>query len=223
MYPIHQRLRREVIERFPEHRILIMPQPIHFGSPDSFSCEERALYQSHKGLTMHVRDVDSYNFMLPVLGESRLRMAPDMASMLIGNWPWGSRTQGTLLFRRRDIEAVGNGDVPGQPSFDWEQLFSVIDIKIYWWIVRLAKMEGRWRLNLGVSWMWDRFVARTLAKASQYYSCYGVVDTDRLHGMIFALLLGKDVIMQDNSYGKIRRYYSRWLAGNDSGELGGPV
>lgn len=212
LYPIHQTLREKVLESFPDNKIILMPQSIHFDNPEAFIANSE-IYRQHKFFKMYVRDHESYAYMANILGEGHLFMAPDMATMLIGDWEWLAPSTDTLLFRRRDIEASSSqGEVDNVQSFDWEQLFSKFDIKLYWWIVRLAKIEGKYGLQLGVAYFWDLYMARMLGKASRHYDRFGRVDTDRLHGMIFALLLGKDVVMQDNSYGKIRRYYSCWLS-----------
>jgi pyruvyl transferase EpsO len=44
------------------------------------------------------------------------------------------------------------------------------------------------------------------------FAAYGEVRTNRLHGMIFAALLGKKVVFDDNSYGKLGHYAGQWFA-----------
>ena len=42
-----------------------------------------------------------------------------------------------------------------------------------------------------------------------------VVVTDRLHGHILSMLLGKPHVILDNSYGKLSSFHEKWTTGVD--------
>tara|TARA_R110001583_G_scaffold116529_1_gene267306 strand:+ start:4108 stop:5025 length:918 start_codon:yes stop_codon:yes gene_type:complete len=209
IYDVHQNLRLDVIKQFPEHKIIAMPQSVHYDDPKNFQ-RDAQFYLQHKDLTVHIRDRESYDFLHAYLPETMLRLTPDMASTLIGRWPWTKGNKDTLYFRRKDKEAPAMQENLDN-SFDWVNMFSSIDRKIMGKIMRLARLEGQYQRNLGAAYLWMHYTNFLLKKASATFAPYQKVDTDRLHGMIFALLLGKEVILRDNSYGKIGRYVGAWF------------
>lgn len=56
----------------------------------------------------------------------------------------------------------------------------------------------------------DAFQAEMYRAATLKFRTAGCIDTDRLHGMILAQLLGLPFIARDNSYGKLGRYLDAW-------------
>ncbi|CAA0282372.1 Exopolysaccharide biosynthesis protein [Acinetobacter baumannii] len=40
---------------------------------------------------------------------------------------------------------------------------------------------------------------------------YDTIYTTRLHGCILAVLLGKNIYLMDNNYGKNTRFFNEWL------------
>ncbi|HYE41548.1 MAG TPA: hypothetical protein VEB23_16535, partial [Ramlibacter sp.] len=71
--------------------------------------------------------------------------------------------------------------------------------------------DGRAPLPLDPAKVWYRFRDRMVAKAVHRYVESDSVETDRLHGMLLALLLGKPVRVRDNGYGKLGSYLETWL------------
>ncbi|TCI02614.1 hypothetical protein EZV61_12485 [Corallincola luteus] len=215
LYPHHQNLREQVIEAFPNNKILIMPQSVHYNDEAALFASA-AIYQNHPELYMFVRDNPSRDVMSKVLSDKQLHMLPDMAFGLLGKWQWpSSLANKTLTLRRRDIEAnPADGSVD---EFDWDNLFTTGDNLFYSFARRLARLENRFKLNLGLDKLWWLYIQNMMNRAIRHFSQYGRVDTDRLHGMILSLLLGLEVSMRDNSYGKLRRYAECWL-GLDSSD-----
>lgn len=210
IYPRHQKLRNDVIKTFTKNQIVMMPQSIHFSDPELFE-KDVSIYLSHPRLKMHVRDHESYTFLKKYLDEDQVFLSPDMASVLLDHWAWNSLAVGTLYLRRRDCEKLATTkDV--QPSFDWDDIFSPARKKICWNILKFVRFEGEYHRLLGGAWMWRKNVQWILSDAYHLFKPYQVVDADRLHGVIFALLLGKSVNMHDNSYGKLHRYSKAWFS-----------
>lgn len=209
IYPRHQLLRREVVQAYPDNKIIMMPQSIHFDDPVNFK-QDSLLFSKHKDLTLHLRDHESYSFLHQYLPDEQLALTPDMASMLLDNWQWKEASEETLFFRRRDCEAplISNSV---ENSFDWEELFDPGKKRIMRQITRLANWENKLNLSLGAATLWRRYTLHLLKFAHAAFEQFNTVDTDRLHGMIFATLLGKKVILRDNSYGKIGRYTRVWF------------
>lgn len=210
LYPKHQQLRREIVQAYPNNKIILMPQSIHFDDPANFE-QDSQLFSGHKDLTLHLRDYESYAFLSEHLSENQLALTPDMASMLLDNWKWKEASDKTLFFRRRDCEAPELSEEI-ENSFDWEELFDPGKRRVMRQIAKLANWENKFKLHLGAAWLWQRYTLHLLKYAQAAFEDFNTVDTDRLHGMIFAILLGKKVILRDNSYGKIGRYTRAWFS-----------
>jgi pyruvyl transferase EpsO len=61
----------------------------------------------------------------------------------------------------------------------------------------------------------DALALRRLTRGLALVGSGKVVMTDRLHGHLLALLLGRDNVLLDNSYGKLRSFYETWTHGLD--------
>ncbi|HUF08852.1 MAG TPA: polysaccharide pyruvyl transferase family protein [Rhodothermales bacterium] len=212
LYPVHQEVRRAVISRFPDNDVILMPQSVHFEEPQAW-IDSSAIFSEHRHLCVYVRDRESSDILNRVLDPDRVRLAPDMAMMLVGQWPWksvsGSRT---LVFRRRDQESLHpEVRLTDATGFDWEDLFSGLDIQIHRRLVGLARLEKSWGCDLGAVRIWELLMRRGLHRAHRQFEPFDTIDADRLHGVLFGLLLGKKVIAHDNSYSKISRYANCWL------------
>ena len=210
IYPVHQNLREKVASHFTENPVLVMPQSVHFNDPIAFE-EDSKVFRDHPNLKMYVRDVESYQFMSGYLKEGQCHLAPDMATTLIGSWQWQDvLPDSNLLFRRQDCESINSAEeIVG--TFDWQALYSRTHLSIYQLIGKLSSLERRLNINLYSADCWRWFTNKLIERAVNHYRQFGSVDTDRLHGLILAQLLGRPVQMSDNSYKKIERYVSCWL------------
>ena len=141
-------------------------------------------------------------------------MMPDMAHMLSG-WFKTDRPAGkTLVLRRRDVESAGHAG----GGFDWGDMFTPLDDLVYSLFLRLYRLENRLGREIGTSALWRAYARRLAYRAETAFAPYETVDTDRLHGAIFAQLLGRDVILHDNSYGKLHRYFLQWFPSDIAGK-----
>ncbi len=209
LYPTHQLLRAEILKRYQHNPIIVLPQSVHFSSPEAIS-EAMKPYQQHPNITVFVRDLPSYELLLQNLSANKVHLAPDLATMLIGQLPW-QQTKGeqTLRFRRKDIETIQQS--VHHDSFDWIDLLSAKDKFTYQCLLKLARLENKFKLNLHLDKLWIQFSNSLIQRAIDHYLNYQSIDTDRLHGMILGLLMGLPVQMRDNSYKKLARYADCWL------------
>lgn len=206
LYPHHQNLREKVVRAFPDNPIVVLPQSVHFESADALYATTKILKQ-HKNLKMFVRDRNSYDVLQKHMLSEQLAMLPDMAFVLSDYWKWTNNLpHQTLFLRRRDIEASEQ-----HSGFDWDDLITKRDLFTYKIAVKLARAENKFLIELGCSQFWQVFSKSLINRSVAYFNQFGCVDTDRLHGMILSLLLGRPVKMRDNSYGKLSRFASAWL------------
>ncbi|MBO7913685.1 polysaccharide pyruvyl transferase family protein [Vibrio sp. G41H] len=204
LYPkIHNR-RIDIIDNFKDKEIIILPQSIHFEDDENQLNTTRVL-SSHPRLTMFVRDVSSYEWASAIIDETF--MMPDMAHSLhpldIGS---RKKSNEVLTLRRCDIESNKiEGDIN---TFDWNDLITKKDrlhAKLYRLLSRLPVSQKL------LSKYWYSVTKSIINRSQSHFLRYDIVDTDRLHGLIFANLLGKNVTIRDNSYGKNSKYYKSWL------------
>lgn len=207
IYRVHQELRNRVVQQFPDNPIIVMPQSVQYSDKSLLESELKA-YKAHSNLTLYVRDQVSFDTLKPYLKDDQLKMLPDMAFTLADSFKTNSQNKAgqILSLRRRDVEAVGQ-----ENGFDWDELYSNRDMVIFSTLNSLARFEQKLKRELGLAWLWNKYLEHTIDKAVHYFNQYSTVDTDRLHGMILGLLLNKSVVVRDNSYGKLRRFANAWL------------
>lgn len=217
IYPAHQNLREEIARRFPEKPVVVMPQSLHFGS-DAALRRSAEHFRRHPNLTIAVRDTQSEQ-LARMHFTDRVMLVPDMAHRLYDHFEPIRKNPGRdpLYLMRRDVEATSATDDAGHHGRDWSDLLTLMDkgaIGRY----RLASIVAG-RLNLtavSIQQGHQRAVQRVIDDLAERLSAYDHWITSRLHGAIFGLLLGRQVTLHDNSYGKNSRYFTQWGKGIDS-------
>lgn len=214
LYTAHQKLREKILSKYSEKLIVCLPQTIHFDSEDRLTASA-AIFAKHPNFHFFVRDVKSLE--LAKRFTEKAKLMPDMAHSLhplvdvteVG--PTNAMPQKILSLVRRDIESVRNatGRNIHKRGFDWDDLITLNEIAILrtYQILRMVKPELAIKL-------WHKNTKDVVFKSYQFFQQHDVVYTDRLHGLILASLLGKPIMMYDNSYGKNFSYYDCWLKNN---------
>ncbi len=214
LYTAHQKLREKILSKYSEKLIVCLPQTIHFDSEDRLTASA-AIFAKHPNFHFFVRDVKSLE--LAKRFTEKAKLMPDMAHSLhplvdvteVG--PTNAMPQKILSLVRRDIESVRNatGRNIHKRGFDWDDLITLNEIAILrtYQILRMVKPELAIKL-------WHKNTKDVVFKSYQFFQKHDVVYTDRLHGLILASLLGKPIMMYDNSYGKNFSYYDCWLKNN---------
>ncbi|KAJ3077009.1 hypothetical protein HK102_005301, partial [Quaeritorhiza haematococci] len=232
-----QFFRHKLVESFPNNPIVIMPQSINFEEKAPNALKESVqVWGGHGNLTVLVRDKVSEAFARRYFGRARTVLSLDMAFMI---GPVGSEWEGMEydMETGTSIESEGKGKPPYLAVWinrvDKESQFRVkgnknnnnnnntpfidpaADLPIPdslkphilvtdWKFIRYDRNESFTLL--------DR--AQTRVQAGLDILSQGqVVITDRLHALILGLLLGKPVIVMDNDYGKVGRFWGAFLKG----------
>lgn len=214
----HQDFRLWVISNFPDNKIVILPQSLHYTDQIKLN-ETLERLDQHKDLTICVRDEKSLS-MLENLKNVRVHLSPDMAHHLWGN-PLYSKNAGVtkpspLLFIRRDEEGSDQSEIyqhyDRSLMIDWPEIIEPSSLKIYNLIRRYVYKTSHPVLRqLPKAFIWNCFANYLVCKCIRYFSRYPAVVTDRLHGTILTLLLAKPVTLIDSGYGKLTRYAECWL------------
>jgi pyruvyl transferase EpsO len=189
IWPHHQQFRENLIARFPDRRIVQLPQSIHFRDKthrDRFA----TLVSRHPDFHLIVRDQASLDLARRHL-ECPATLAPDSAFGLGSLVRPVEADCRVLMLLRSDAERAARDDAP---------LFALPDTVALDWldeapVAASAPTErARERVARGL---------RILSRGAR-------IVTDRLHGHILALLLGIPHVVLDNDYGKVGAYMAAW-------------
>jgi pyruvyl transferase EpsO len=213
IYPDYQMFRELVIARYPDAPIVILPQSVHFGDQAKRAAVAR-VFAAHPKLFIFARDQESLDFARTDCGCSAALM-PDMAHSLWGSLPRHDSNDTRLLnIRRRDPEAVA-GLAGSTATFDWDEVISPFDLFLLRLLRKMQSIDTPTRHVVPNHMVWGWYRDYLLRRSIKLVAGYGRVDTDRLHGVVLGALLDMPIICQDNSYGKISRYYRDWFSASD--------
>ena len=215
LYPKYQRLREQVMDDFAGHRIVVLPQTLHFRNAAALGRGVDRLGR-HGNLFIAARDVASFEMARQITPHAALMadivdvIGPAVvASRGVPRDPTAHRLftpDGTLVLRRRDGERGGDWLV-GR-GFDWPDLFPGYGPRL---AIAAAMMPvAPAGLSARLHERWASLATGLLVETVAVMRQATRVVTDRLHGAILARVAGRPVVLVDNSYGKIAAYYNAW-------------
>ncbi len=216
LYIRHQNLREAIVTKFPNNKIVFLPQTVHFKSPEALKKSAKIIRQ-HKNLTVFCRDVTSEHILKEHFCDNVI-LCPDMAHSLWDSFP-KQKTQDirreTLWMLRKDIEETDVSKINGVPDRkqfqDWEDICSKEDRNYLWRMDVLERINGKLHKELlPVVPFWDNYTDKLIERINNYFMQYSSVITSRMHGHILCCLLGIPTKLIDNSYGKNLGYYHSW-------------
>lgn len=211
--------RLKVIEKFPNNRIIIIPQSIHYNSIEKQESDFKKL-KLHNNLYVLLRDNVSLSLAENYLPNNSF-LCPDMAFCIsnsyLEKYSKKKPTKSVFLLKRIDKEKVKSNDelnIKYEETGDWP-LFDKRTF-ITRWLGILTKCR-RFITNKPVYYFakYIHFPVNMHIGLS-FLSKFDTIYSDRLHGTIAAILLKRKIIILDNSYGKSTRFYNTFLKQQDS-------
>ena len=211
IWHMHQDFRLAVLKRFPDRRIIQLPQSIHFGDDAALQRTARAI-SDHGDFVLLVRDRHSFD-----LAKDRfdcdVQLCPDAAMMMWKLPIQGAAERDDLVMLRQDAEAVDNEArlwlKAHYPVEDWvRDETRTLPMRI---IGKLSRSlpEPRLAMRLREIFYRREAKARVMAGVRQLSRGQRIVS-DRLHVHLLSCLMRKPHVVLDNSYGKISRYIEAW-------------
>ncbi len=186
----------KILQAFIYHRIIIMPQTVHFDLDTGEGRElfERAkqIFSAHPSLTVFLREKISYDFMKKHMPQVHVELVPDIVMLLQSDIKI-SRS-GILVCLRNDKEKT-------MTDKSRKALIALLNKK-YDKIAYTDMVESR-GIGPGESNHKVQLKLREFAASE-------LVVTDRLHGMIFAAVTETPCIVLNSQSHKIRGCY-KWL------------
>ncbi|WP_413505476.1 polysaccharide pyruvyl transferase family protein [Photobacterium phosphoreum] len=218
IYLVCQKLRENLISRFPNNKIVILPQSIYFRYQVNLK-KSSEIISAHKNVVIYVRDEESLS--IAKLFSDKVYLMPDMAHSLYETSfihdikAQTSIVSNELFLARTDKEVADNSMFNNTNSdniFDWFDLVSDKQELKRKLLSILARTLGK-RVYLArfISGLWYEQAIDLSYKGGVKLLSTNDFYTNRLHGMIFSQLLDRTVFMKDNSYGKNSRYYRLWF------------
>lgn len=189
---------RGVIKNYPNNKIVILPQTITFEDTEwgnQVKQESIEIYNAHKDLIICAREMTSYEMGKQLFPNARVLSVPDMVL--------GYRTEISHCKERRGVITCLRCDCEKALSeSDNEQIFSILKVhfgnEIEHTDTVIDKIIDREERNEVVGHKLEQFASAKL------------IVTDRLHGMVFAMLAGTPCIALGNTNGKVKGIY-QWI------------
>lgn len=218
LYPIHQNFRDAVLKQFPDRKIVIFPQSIHFQDANNIELTSDAI-NAHPDLTMMVRDHVSLEFARKHY-RCKILLVPDMAFMIGPVTPPSKPNSRILALIRKDKESVlsDSSSLNNFPhsveNVDWppentaRTIFEFMPDKLRQYLPPV--LHGR---RPSVPAAFELLARQRVQRGFEILAQGEIVLTDRLHAHILSLLLGRPHVILDNSYGKIANFASAWTDG----------
>ncbi len=218
-----QAFRLEVLSRYPNNRVVFMPQSVCYKSQDLLK-EDCKLIAKHSDCWVLVRDRQSFS-MLESYIPKQLLLVPDMAFSIDPNTltSYKLAEKNEVLFLKRIDKEFQNGDysivqqldLPIVES-DWPTMNkkrSLITELLVLFIRILRKLHLKRFLPFYINKIFRPYLikegVKLVSKSKEVY-------TTRLHTCLLAFILGKKVYVFDNSYGKNRAVVQTWLSQADN-------
>lgn len=214
----HQKFREKIIKNFKDKKIIIFPQTVYFSNRSKLK-KSAKIFSEHPNLIICARDKLSYNILKNNFKNNTIILVPDMAFYLDRfDYQEIKSNKDVLYFLRKDKEMVeysinfgSNIKIKDWPTFEYpiHKKFKHISRKLFWIIKhKINKL-------LNIADLDDSFAEQNRSKyiyeGASFLLPHRLIVTNRLHGQIFARLLGIPSILLDNSYGKNKNFYNSWL------------
>lgn len=191
---------RQIIDEYPENRIIVMPQTLYWGESAAQQREAqytRSIYQKHKRLTLFARDSVSFELMKQYYPECDIHQAPDM--VLSVGWDEfireDTKRHGLLLCLKSDKESI----------LSVAQKNELVEIGER----RVGSVM--YNNNMHSHVILEPF-ARYGALSEQLleFQQARVCVTDRLHGMLFCVITGTSCVVLNSCNHKLIEGY-HWV------------
>lgn len=218
LYSTHQNYREKIIHEYPNNKILIFPQSLHFDDEDRMQ-DSLKIYNNHNDLTVCARDQFTYDILIKYCPNNNILLVPDMAfcsSYRINN---DKENDKVLYLKRKDGELKNSNNFNFNfpvDELDWptynDSIIELLHRKFNNLDNRISKTVYRLITRSSVFGVFCLRNEEDYANIGvDFLSKYNFVITTRLHGHILSILLGVPSIIIDNSYGKNKRFYFSWL------------
>jgi exopolysaccharide biosynthesis predicted pyruvyltransferase EpsI len=222
LYPAHQRLREQIIERFRRNKIIQLPQTFSFRDRSNLE-RARAIFDGHPDLTLLARDERSLEFARTEF-RAASELCPDMAFALGKLTPPVNPDHDVVWLGRSDEESSDAAASAGADDViraDWVEvppdsakppLATRAAFRANSLLTRMASghPDRARRLSGLLAATYAPLARQRLERGCRLLSRGRVIVTERLHGHIIGVLLGIPQVLVGDRYGKLQSFYETW-------------
>lgn len=177
----------EIIQNFPDYKIVIMPQTINFAKDKAKESYVSNIFNTHGNITLLCRDSISHEKAKHLFSNCKLLLFPDIVTSLIGTKHYNNNREGILFCMRNDKEALYDRESINELKNRFKPIktdMTDTDSPLFYRTIQQHREDV---LNS----KWNQFAR------------YRVVITDRYHGTIFSLIAGTPVIVLSSTDHKL--------------------
>ena len=212
LWPAHQRYREEVLARFPQHKVVQLPQSLAFERSETLTAAQRA-FDGHPDFTLMVRDRENLNFARREFS-CRVELCPDSALALGPLATPSTPSRDVLCLARHDHERLSDEDC-GSEAVDWPRPLDRRESFLAGLAGDLgAKLDRRPRRPSGgerlLALALERLARRRLHRGICLLAGGRTVVTNRLHAHLLSLLLGIPNVVANTRSGKVHDFVDTW-------------
>ena len=198
VYWRNERIRREIITRFPDNIKIVFPETIFYENNEEGKKDFEISKQVYKNEKTYIfaRESQSYEIMRKAYPISNVYLVPDIVCYF-APYPTDIKSEGVGLCIRNDIEK-------GIPQSLEENIKTLLDSmnEKYAYLDMMYNSKGYiGRANR------DRLVNQKIKEISSFK----YIITDRLHGMILSYITGTPCIVISRYNHKIQSFYETWF------------
>ncbi|WP_163710528.1 polysaccharide pyruvyl transferase family protein [Mangrovibacterium lignilyticum] len=227
IWHVHSKFRKTIIESFPNNKIIILPQTVHYEHISNLQ-KDVAIYSKHKHITICARDNHSYSILTKNFNQNKILNLPDMAFCISEKFILSHYKEDNLgrnlFFKRKDREFKDypyESSIPQNIKISEKEWPSMDHISLPHVTMRIIQIVSHFignffftpnLLNRIVNWYAYKVYMPFLCKIGiKFISSYSKVYSTRLHGAILSILTNRPIVIFDNSYGKNRNFCESWL------------
>lgn len=222
IYVKTQEERLRIIADNLDKKIIIFPQTIYYQNEENLK-KDAEIINAHPELIFCVRDQVSFDLVKKHFPNVQPKLLPDMAFCIDPkHFEVPSTGNKTLLMKRNDGEFGTIPKIEGEfDTLDWPT-FNLTKEERWEKVGRQRKLDKIaiefQKIPILNSFIDSRYGLKSRKGKENYiqtgidfFSQYDRIYTTRLHGLILGVLMGKDMKVLDNSYGKLTNFYKEWL------------
>lgn len=216
IYPNHTQFLQKLLNKYPNNHFLVFPQTVYFKDKKYEECFFNKL-KHHKNVHFCCRDSISYKIVEKYI-DDRAILLPDMAFAIdtdILNKFIKKSSQKRLHIKRNDVEKSDSTFYKyADFTSDWPPFENKItsSILLNTFLDRTVPVLRSKKLNeFWDKYCYNHFRINMIEIGVKFISPFERIFSERLHGAILSILLEKEVVILDNSYGKNSSFYNTWL------------
>lgn len=203
VYQYYEDARKFLIKEFKNNLIILFPQTIDFSDTKNGKKslkESTKIYNKHKNLVMFAREKNTYDLFKKYFDNCNVLELPDIVLSLDESDDKTERKDIIILCLRKDKEKMIGNSIQKEIQHILKKDFPEYEILYRDTHIGEISLNNREKELYKI---WNDF------KKSR------VVVTDRLHGMLFCAITRTPCIAFNNSNGKVKNVYERWLKNLD--------